>query len=92
MLKNLQEVSDLVSSLIPEHLQSIIAPNNFRNTKYGKNIYRFTTRCVSMELLEKLKNSEKVKDVLFHPSAPPPGEGMDGIASRYRVYLIVELD
>jgi hypothetical protein len=52
-----------------------------------ENFYRFTVNIMSLDLLISLMEHEKVKNVFFTPSAPGPGQGMDGISMNYKVYV-----
>ena len=52
-----------------------------------KNVYRFTIKILSLDFLEKMAKDKRVKNVMFAPSTPPPGAGIDSISMRYKVYI-----
>ena len=89
MKNDLEIVKEIVANATPDHLLDTMQVGNFRKTRQFEKGYRFTLRILSVAFLENIIKSEIVKDVFFHPSAPPPGTGMDGIASRYRVYVLL---
>lgn len=86
--------------LTPEESLSIIQPF-FENDKFlkienhryypykdlGENVYRFTVNILSLDILASLMEHPQIKDVYFHPAAPNPGSGIDGISLIYKVYL-----
>jgi hypothetical protein len=79
--------------LIREHISDYIDMMDFRNHKPFKrskgreNVYRFTCKLLSLDLLSKMGKDKKVKNVFFSPSTPPPGAAMDSISMRYKVYV-----
>lgn len=63
---------------------------NFKNhKKFDKrhNTFRFTVDVISLEFLISIMEDEKVKNVYFNPSVPPPGGSLDSISMRYKVYV-----
>ena len=52
-----------------------------------KNTYRFTARLISLDFLLKMAEDKRVKNVFFSPSTPPPGQGVDSISMRYKIYV-----
>tara|TARA_R110000751_G_scaffold181870_1_gene288471 strand:+ start:252 stop:578 length:327 start_codon:yes stop_codon:yes gene_type:complete len=79
--------------LIEEHINDYTDMIGFRNHKSFKgsserlNIYRFTCKLLSLDLLSKMGKDKRVKNVFFSPSTPPPGAAMDSISMRYKVYV-----
>ena len=63
---------------------------NFKNHKkhnIRENTFRFTVDLMSLEFLISIMEDEKVKNVYFNPSVPPPGGSVDSISLRYKVYV-----
>ncbi len=60
---------------------------NHRKYELRPNMYRFTVDLISLEFLISLMEDEKVKNVYFNPSIPPPGGSIDSISLRYKVYV-----
>jgi|TARA_E500000318_G_C3507347_1_gene190872 hypothetical protein len=79
-------------TILKEHLENedirILGFNNHRKVpKIAENTFRFTINVISFDFIINLMEDEAVKNIYFHPSAPPPGKGLDGISMRYRVYV-----
>lgn len=85
--------ADQSIELIREYIFDYIDLIDFKNhKKYNRtdgreNIYRFTCKLLSLDLLSKMGKDKRVKNVFFSPSTPPPGAGMDSISMRYKVYV-----
>ena len=60
---------------------------NHTKSPLRKNLYKLTIEILSLETLIKLLEHERIKNVYFHPSVPPPGSGKDLLAMRYRLYV-----
>ena len=60
---------------------------NHRKHDIRPNVYRFTVDLISLEFLISIMEDEKVKNVYFNPSIPPPGGSVDSISLRYKVYV-----
>mgnify|MGYP001239388869 CR=1 FL=1 len=63
---------------------------NFKNHRKWEprpNTYRFTVDLISLEFLISLMEDQKVKNVYFNPSVPPPGGSIDSISLRYKIYV-----
>ena len=66
---------------------------NFKNHKKNdlkENTFRFTVDLISLEFLISIMEDERVKNVYFNPSVPPPGGSIDSISLRYKVYVEYE--
>ena len=60
---------------------------NHRKHDIRPNVFRFTVDLISLEFLISIMEDEKVKNVYFNPSIPPPGGSVDSISLRYKVYV-----
>ena len=64
---------------------------NIKNHKKVKllrnNTYRFTVDILSLDFLISLMENKQVKNVYFNPSHPPPGQSLDSISLRYKIYV-----
>ena len=69
--------------------EDIISFKNHKKYKLAnrENIYRFTTKLVSLDFLLKISEDRRVKNLFFSPSTPPPGQGIDSISMRYKIYI-----
>tara|TARA_B100000085_G_scaffold283356_1_gene313849 strand:- start:16200 stop:16514 length:315 start_codon:yes stop_codon:yes gene_type:complete len=89
----LPEPDDMTKEKSLKIIEKYIAKDNFlgfrNHSKYSneKNTFRFTLMALNFEFIQSLEKDPMVKKVYWHPSAPPPGGGMDGISMRYRVYV-----
>ena len=54
---------------------------------FGENVYRMIVNVMSLDMLINLMEHEKIYNVYFTPSAPPPEFGVDGITMAYKVYV-----
>lgn len=63
---------------------------NFKNHKkhdLDENTFRFTLDLMSLDFLISLIDDDRVKNVYFNPSIPPPGGSVDSISLRFKVYV-----
>lgn len=60
---------------------------NHRKHNIRENTFRFTVDLMSLEFLISIMEDEKVKNVYFNPSVPPPGGSVDSISLRYKIYV-----
>ena len=65
----------------------ILNIRNHKKSSLRENTYQITINFMSLDILFSLMEIEEIKNVFFHPSAPPPGGHIDGIAQRYRLYV-----
>jgi len=66
---------------------------NFKNhykVNFQEDTYAFTVNFISLEFLISLMEDSNVKNVYFNASAAPPGEHLDGISMRYKVFVRYE--
>lgn len=88
-IKNSEQSRKLLSKYLDEYSDII----DFRNHKQYKrlgdreNVYRFTVKLISLDFLEKVAKDKRVKNIMFSPSTPPPGAGIDSISMRYKIYI-----
>ena len=77
--------------IIKRYIESLDAGflnfKNHKKYKRMKNTFSFTLRAMSIDLMSDLLADSRIKNVFYTPSAPPPGQGMDWISFRYRVYV-----
>ena len=69
----------------------ILCFKNHRKHNLKQNTFRFTIDLMSLEFLISLMEDERVKNVYFNPSVPPPGGTVDSISLRYKVYVEYEM-
>ena len=80
-------------ALVKEYLEEYEDIVDFRNhkkfTNLGEreNVYRFTVKLISLDFLGKVARDKRVKNIMFSPSTPPPGAGIDSISMRYKIYI-----
>jgi hypothetical protein len=53
----------------------------------GPSVYRFVINIMSLDLLISIMEHPQIKNVYFTPSAPGPGQGLDGVSMIYKVYV-----
>lgn len=83
-----QEYFNIINQYITEDMKSVMDFRNFREWNLEeKETFRFTVRLLSLEFLLNLMEDERVKNVYWSPSTPPPGGGTDSISLRYKVYV-----
>ncbi len=91
-LRELQpkESMTILSAYIKDE-NEILGFKNHRKHNLKPNTYRFTIDLMSLEFLISLMEDEKIKNVYFNPSIPPPGGTTDSISLRYKVYVEYEM-
>lgn len=87
-VKSEEDSVNLIRQYIVNY-EDIIAFKNHRKypLQERKNVYRFTAKLVSLDFLLKMSQDKRVKNVFFSPSTPPPGQGVDSISMRYKIYV-----
>ena len=78
-----EESLEIIKKHMSEEDYEIMGLKNHRAHKLMSNCYRFTVSIVSLDFLISLMEHERVKNVFFNPSIPPPGSGIDGVSLRY---------
>tara|TARA_A100001015_G_scaffold305993_1_gene399585 strand:+ start:287 stop:571 length:285 start_codon:yes stop_codon:yes gene_type:complete len=81
-----EESNEIILELIGEEY-NFLNFKNHRKHKISENTFRFTVDFISLDFLLKAMEHDKIKNVFFNPSAPPPGGSVDGISLRYKIYL-----
>ena len=84
------ESREIITRNIDDDASLIMDFKNHKKHNILENTYRFTVSLISLDFLISLMEEEKVKNVYFNPSAPPPGTGIDGISLRYKIYVQYE--
>ena len=82
----LEESFKIISKYAKED-NEILNFKNHRKHPLRENTFRFTVDLISLEFLISIMEDEKVKNVYFNPSIPPPGGTIDSISLRYKVYV-----
>ena len=86
-----KEVSEQESlKILQKYIKNENEILNFKNHRkhpIRPNVYRFTVDLMSLEFLISIMEDEKVKNVYFNPSVPPPGGSIDSISLRYKIYV-----
>lgn len=82
--------ADESKTIIENYIKEGYEYLNFKNHgkhNVAKNTFRFTIDFASLDFFINLMEDDRIKDVFFNPSAPPPGGSIDGISLRYKVYV-----
>lgn len=82
-----EESLQIISKYLQREGDEILNFKNHRKHNVRKNFFRFTVDMISLELIISLMEDEKIKNVYWNPSVPPPGAGVDGVSLRYKVYV-----
>ena len=87
-IKTTKQSKQLIEGYIQDYQDIVDFRNHKKYTLASRdNVYRFTLKLISLDLLSKLAKDKRVKNVMFSPSTPPPGAGIDSISMRYKVYV-----
>ena len=80
-IKSAEDSESLIKEYLDDYLDVVDFRNHKKFKKLGnrKNVYRFTVKLISLDFLEKMAKDRRVKNVMFSPSTPPPGAGIDSI-------------
>ena len=74
--------------LDPEQIEIMDLRNHKQYSLSGNDkIFRFTVKLMSLDFLISLMEDEKIRNVYWNPSTPPPGGSIDSISMRYKVYV-----
>ena len=82
-----KESFQIIEKYVNQSSAEILNWKNHRAWNLRPNTYRFTVNLISLEFLISLMEDDKVKNVFFNPSIPPPGGSIDSISLRYKVYV-----
>ena len=85
-----KESMTILSNYVKDE-NEILGFKNHRKHNLKPNTFRFTVDLISLEFLISIMEDERVKNVYFNPSVPPPGASIDGISLRYKVYVEYEM-
>ena len=85
-----KESMTILSKYIKDE-NEILGFKNHRKHNLKSNTFRFTLDLMSLEFLISLMEDQRVKNVYFNASIPPPGGSVDSISLRYKVYVEYEL-
>ncbi|OUV98777.1 MAG: hypothetical protein CBD16_09520 [Betaproteobacteria bacterium TMED156] len=88
-IKTQEQSEQLLRGYLEEYNDIIDFRNHRKFKKLGnrKNVYRFTVKLITLDFLEKVAKDKRVKNIMFSPSTPPPGAGIDSISMRYKIYI-----
>ena len=88
-IKTLEQSEELIKNYLQEYADIVDFKNHRKFNRLGnrENVYRFTVKLISLDFLEKTAKDKRVKNIMFSPSTPPPGAGIDSISMRYKIYI-----
>ncbi len=82
-----EESLEVLTPYIEKEGNEIMNFKNHRKHNLRPNVFRFTVDLISLEFIISLMEDEKVKNVYWNPSVPPPGGSIDSISLRYKIYV-----
>ena len=83
-----KESFEIIEKYVKQSGEEMLNWKNHRSwPRMGPKTFRFTVDLISLEFLISLMEDDKVKNVFFNPSIPPPGGSVDSISLRYKVYV-----
>lgn len=88
-IKTSEDSLQLIEDYLGEDL-AIVDIQSHRPYKKFKNrekLFQFTIRLLSLDLLARLGNDKRVKNVYFASRHPHPGGGADAISLRHKVIV-----
>ena len=88
-ISSAEESLSLIESYLGDDI-SIVDLQSHRPYKKFKNrekLFQFTIRLLSLDLLARLGNDKRVKNVYFASRHPHPGGGADPISLRHKVII-----
>ena len=87
-IRSSEESENLILSYIEEYKDLLDFNNHIHKpTNHRQNLYRFTVKVLSLDLLTKLSKDKRVKNVFYAASAAPPGRSIDSISLRFKVFI-----
>tara|TARA_Y100000114_G_C11691196_1_gene293664 strand:- start:419 stop:754 length:336 start_codon:yes stop_codon:yes gene_type:complete len=87
-ITTLKQSEEFLLSVLEDY-KDLVDFKNHKNYKLGNrdNVYRFTIKLLSLDMLVKVGSDKRVKNIFFSAANPPPGGGIDSISMRYKVYI-----
>lgn len=84
-----EESFDLIKSYLGDDFEivDIKSHNHYTKIPDRDKMYRFTIKLLSLDLLARLGNDKRVKNVYFASRHPHPGGGADSISLRHKVIV-----
>ncbi len=84
-----EESKEIIEKYLDPDQERIMDLRNHKKYTLAGNekTFRFTVKLLSLEFLISLMEDEKIKNVYWNPSIPPPGGSIDSISMRYKVYV-----
>jgi len=87
-IRNEEQSKQLIDEYVEDYADLLEVKNHKKNVMGNKdNVYRFTCKLLSLDLLTKLSKDKRVKNVFYAPSAAPPGGSIDSISLRFKVFI-----
>ena len=85
--KTLDQSLEVISKYVEREGNDILNFKNHRKHALRPNVFRFTVDLISLEFIISLMEDDRVKNVYWNPSIPPPGGSIDSISLRYKIYV-----
>lgn len=84
-----EESLELINSYLAEDasIVDLQSHNHYKKIPGRDKMYRFTIKLLSLDLLARLGNDRRVKNVYFASRHPHPGGGADSISLRHKVIV-----
>lgn len=88
-INSTEESLELIESYLGDDLEMVDlqSHNHYKKFPTREKMYRFTIRLLSLDLLARLGNDKRVKNVYFASRHPHPGGGADSISLRHKVIV-----
>jgi len=83
-----EDSEKLIRSYIEEYKDILQFKNHTHQPLNARqNVYKFTARVLSLDLLTKLSKDKRVKNVFYAAAAAPPGGSVDSISLRFKIFI-----
>lgn len=88
-INSTEESRALIESYLGDDIEivDLQSHNHYKKFPTREKMYRFTIRLLSLDLLARLGNDKRVKNVYFASRHPHPGGGADAISMRHKVIV-----
>lgn len=88
-INSAEESLELIHSYLGDDLDivDLQSHNHYTRIPNRNKMYRFTIKLLSLDLLARLGNDKRVKNVYFASRHPHPGGGADSISLRHKVIV-----